>query len=248
MQSLAAAAIFLLVGVSTWVAVRLLLLHRRTGAWPEFLLGGMLLLSVSVGYPLHIAAYRVGPEWSGLFQTGAILAVPVGFSLLFVFTWRVFRPQAIWARVLTAVGVITLLGKALHGCLQVHDRGVIDMLDLPPVEILLQTGPALVAYFWTACESIRYYAVMRRRARLGLADAVVTNRFLVWGVMGLCATGGVALNTGAVLLHVDPFTSAPLLLWSALLGLAEAVFLTLTFVPPRSYLARVRARAVASEG
>lgn len=246
MQSLAAVAIALLIGVSTLVAVRLLLLHRRTGAWPEFLLGGMLLLSLGVGYPLNIATYQVGPGWSGVLLAAASITVAVGFSLLFVFTWRVFRPQATWARVLTAAGVVILLGKGLHGAFQALHRGVVDMIELPPVEILLQTVPLVVAYFWTACESLRYYAVMRRRARLGLADAVVTNRFLVWGVMGLCATGGVTLNIVAVLLHVDALTSPWILLPSALLGFAEATFLTLAFVPPRSYLAWVRARAAAA--
>jgi hypothetical protein len=64
--------------------------------------------------------------------------------------------------------------------------------------------------------------------------------------MGLMATGGVTFNTAAVVLGVDTLNSAWALVISSVLGLAQAVFLVLAFVPPRSYLERVRARAAAS--
>lgn len=246
MQVLAAVAICVLIGASILVAVRLLLLHRRTGAWPEFLLGSMLLLSVGVGYPLSIAGVRGSQEWAGTCLALSFVAVSSGFSLLFVFTWRVFRPQATWARVLVAAGAITLLGKALHGCIQVHDRGVIDMVDLPVHQILLQTGPVVVAYLWTAFESLRYYGVMRRRVSLGLADVAVTDRFLLWGLMGLTSAFGVTLNTCAVLLHVDTFHSSWILLASGICGLFQTLFLVLAFVPPQSYVSWVRTRTAAS--
>lgn len=246
MQSLAAAAIGALIGASILVAVRLLLLHRRTGAWPELLLGGMLLLSVGVGYPLHIAAQRLGEDGSDAFLAVADLAVAVGFSLLYLFTWRVFRPQATWARVLAVAGVATQLGKALYRCVQTYGPGVIDVMELPPGDILLQTGPVIVAYLWTAAESFRCYGAMRRRARLGLADVVVTDRFLLWGVMASNATSGVVLNTWAVVMRVDVFGSPWILLVSSITGLAQAACLVLAFLPPRAYLSWVRARAAAS--
>jgi hypothetical protein len=40
-------------------------------------------------------------------------------------------------------------------------------------------------------ESYRYYGLLRRRRALGLADALVTNRFLLWGSASL----GTALAT-----------------------------------------------------
>jgi hypothetical protein len=247
MLSLAAVAVVLLIGVSVLVAIRLLALHRRTGGLPELLLGGMLLLSVGVGYPTRIAAERMQTEWSGAFLVVSHLAIAVGFSLLFVFTWRVFRPQEAWARMLAAAGVITALGKAAHGCVQVHGRGVIDTLDVPLAEILLQTGPVMVAYLWTACEALRYHGAMRRRVRFGLADATVSNRFLLWGLMALSATSGVALNTGAVANRVD-MLSPLVLLPSSITGLAQAVLLVLAFVPPPAYLDWVRARAAVAAG
>ena len=243
MHALAGIAIAVLVGTSILVAVRLLLLHRRTGGWPELMLGAMLLLSVGVGYPMSIAATRAGHDWAATFQGIAFVGVACGFSLLFVFTWRVFRPEARWARVLAGVGVIALLGKALHGCLQVYQSGAIDMMEMPVGEILLQTGPVIVAYLWTAFESLHYYGVMRRRVSIGLADVAVTDRFLLWGLMGLTSASGVLLNTWAVVVHVDTFHSVGVPIASSITGLLQTVFLVLAFVPPHAYVAWVRSRA-----
>ena len=245
MQVVAAAAIGLLIGSSIFVAIRLLLLHRRTDALPELLLGWMLLLSVGVGYPLRIAADRGAQQWSGSFLTGSHIAISVGFSLLFLFTWRVFRPQDNLARLFATAGVMTELGAALYLCAQVILHGAVDTMQVPPAEILLQTVPVAVAYLWTAWESLRYHGAMRRRVRLGLADAVVSERFLLWGLMALSATAGVVLNTAAIVMHVhmlDPM----LLLASSFTGLCQTLLLVLVFAPPGSYLRWVRARAAAT--
>jgi hypothetical protein len=246
MQALAAVGFGLLIGMSTFVGVRLLMLHRRTGAWPELVLAGMLLLSGGIGYPARIAADRGGPEWSGTFMVISYLSMAVAFSLLFVFTWRLFRPRETWARFLAAAGVITLVGKALHGCADVYSRGAINTGNTPLGDILLQTGPVMVAYLWTAWESLRYHDAMRRRVKFGLADVTVSDRFLLWSLMALSATSGVALNTVAIALHVDPTHSAWILFATSLSGLTEAVLLMLAFVPPSFYLNWTRARGAAS--
>ena len=242
MQIVAAAAIALLIGSSIFVAIRLLLLHRRTGGLPELLLGWMLMLSVGVGYPLRIAVDQGG---SAAFLAASYLAISVGFSLLFLFTWRVFRPQATWARIFASAGVMIELGSAAYLCVQAALHGVVNSLDLPTGEILLQTGPLMVAYGWTAWESLRYHAAMRRRVRLGLADAAVSERFLLWGLMALSATAGVALSTGAFVMRV-PMLDPRLLLCSSFTGLCQTLLLLLVFAPPRAYLRWVRARAATS--
>ena len=43
-------------------------------------------------------------------------------------------------------------------------------------------GSERVSSLWGAAESLRYFSMMRRRAKLGLADPLVTNRFLLWGL------------------------------------------------------------------
>jgi hypothetical protein len=245
MQGIAAIAIGLLVVGSIVVGVRLLVLHRRTGAAPELLLGGMLLLAVGVGYPLMIATPRVNPAWAGALKMTSALAINTGFSLLFVFTWRVFQPQAAWARALTAAGVLTMLVSAMQQGIQVTTHGVLDTLSQPLSAVLLQGGPVIVAYAWTAWESLRYHGMMRRRVRLGLADAAVSNRFLLWGMMALVVNTGVVVNFAAIAMHTNTLDTPWVLLLSSTTGLTQVVLLVLTFLPPRSYLTWVRARAAA---
>jgi hypothetical protein len=245
MQALVAAALGLLFAASILVGIRLLVLHRRTGAAPELLLGGMLLLVCGVGYPLRIVSDRVSQEWLGTVVTVSDLAVGVGFALLFVFTWRVFRPEAGWARGAAAVGVMMVIGKALQNAIQIHSHGVVDIWDQSLAQILLTTGPMIAVYVWTSWESLRYHAMMRRRVKLGLADVAVSNRFLLWGLMAVSATAGVVVNTWAVALRIDTYNSPGILLFSAVSGLAQAILLVLALAPPRSYVRWVRSRAAA---
>ena len=108
---------------------------------------------------------------------------------------------------------------------------------------LVQMVPIIAAYVWTACESLRYYAMMRRRLRLGIGDPAVCDRFLLCGAMALCATSGIALNAVALALGVETYSDAGILMASSVSGLGQAVLMVLAFAPPRSYLAWVETRA-----
>jgi hypothetical protein len=203
----------------------------------------MLLLSVGVGYPLLIAADRAGPGSVRPLFIVSTLAVNAGFALLFVFTWRVFRPDAAWARALAGAGVLTLLVNATLRCFDALTEAQVRIGNEVIAESLLQTTPVVVAYLWTACEALLYHGIMRRRVRLGLADAAVSDRFLLWGLMALCVAAGVLLNSVALTLQVEILESPWILLASSATGLAQALLLVLAFVPPRAYLAWVRGRA-----
>jgi hypothetical protein len=245
MQGIAGIATGLMILASMAVGVRLLALHRRTGGTPELLLGAMLLLTVGIGYPLSMAASLVGGAWAGTVQVIAMVAIGTGFSLLLAFTCRVFQPHARWARILTAVSVLTLLAEVVQIGIGVRKHGAIDVTNVGLDETLLLTGTVTAAYLWTAWESLRYHAMMRRRVRLGLADAVLSNRFLLWGVMALDAAAGIVVTMVASALHVDTMRSPTVLLLSSATGLGQAALLMLTFLPPSAYLTWVRARATA---
>jgi hypothetical protein len=246
-QALAGAAVGLLVAASIFVGLRLLRLRRQGGGAPELLLGGMLLLSVGVGYPLLIAADRAGPETVRPLFVASTLAVNAGFALLFAFTWRVFRPEERWARALAGAGVLALLANAAWRCFDAFTLAEIRIASEVVGQSLLQTTPVLFGYLWTAWESLRYHGLMRRRVRLGLADPVVCERFLLWGVMALCVAAGVLVNSVALALRTPILESPAILLASSLTGLAQALLLVLAFHPPRAYLAWVRARAQVAE-
>jgi hypothetical protein len=243
MQALAGAAIATVIGASLLVALRLLALHRRTRGWPELQLGGMLLLVSGLGYPLRIAATRASAEWVRALVIGSDVSIAIGFSLLFVFVWRVFRPGATWAGVFAAAGSLTMLGDALCSAVRIQHQTAVEPLSESPGGILLQAGPILVVSLWAAWESLRYYGMMRRRVSLGLADVTDSNRFLVWGLMGLFQTLGVGVNIWAAALKMDLFHDPRILLASSAGSLAQATLLVLAFVPPRSYLSWVRTRA-----
>ncbi len=236
MEAFAGSAILLLVGVSTVVGIRLLARWRHGGDHPELLLGLMLLLTVGVGYPTMIGADRTqGDLARGLFLI-ANASVNVGFSLLFLFTWRVFRAESSGARLLAGAGVASLavnLGFRVFGMI---DGPEIAIAREAPMESVLQMVPVAFAYGWTALESLRYWTMMRRRVRLGLADAAVCNRFLLWGLMSIFVIAGLGLNLSAIVRQVDVFTSPWVMLGSSITGLCQAGLLLLAFLPPVAYL------------
>jgi hypothetical protein len=243
MEVFAAVAIGLLVLVSLAVSCRMLWLRAKGGGTPELLLGLMLFFTVGIGYPALIAAGRADAETARALFGLSNVCTNGGFALLFVFTWRVFRARERWAALLAGAGVSLLLANLV---LRVHDAIVQSELRLGGEAVgqsLLQAGPVCVAYLWTAWESLRYYAQMRRRLRLGLADPVIVDRFLLWGCMALAVFIGIVLNTVALALHVDILASPLVLFGSSCTGLTQAILLFLAFLPPRAYLEWVRSRA-----
>jgi hypothetical protein len=82
-----------------------------------------------------------------------------------------------------------------------------------------------------------------RRMALGLADPVVTNRFLLWGLFGLMATGINVASAAGVVLGADPTHSPLVLVPMGLLGAGAALAKYLAFFPPAWYLGRLRTPA-----
>jgi hypothetical protein len=247
MEAFAGASVLALVTVSLAVSLRTLASWRRDGRLPELLLGLMLFLSVGIGYPAMIAATRVQAGGAGLIYIGSSLVVNAGFSLLFLFTLRVFRPRALWARAFAGAGILSLLTNLMLRSFDVLTTGKPPVPADAPVQSLLQITPVVAGYTWTAFESLRYFRMMRLRARLGLGDPIVANRFLLWGITGALVVVGALVNVGAILHGVDVFRNAGILLISSATGLAQAVLLLLAFLPPRAYQEWVRRRAALQE-
>jgi hypothetical protein len=252
MQILAGVAILTLVVCSAVVGVRMLSLWRRTRQLPELLLGLAILLLSVFGYPLMIGSRAVDTlgfsvAWS-LFGLSMLCAY-ASFTLLYAFTWRTFRPQATWCA--WPIGGAAL-GLAVHACLaslELHAAGT-TIFDLNAVSLWRQVITILsgmVAYGWTAWEALRYHGRMRRQLALGMGDPVVCNRFLLWGIMSSIAFVAIALNNAASIMAIDPLETPWLIYVATVAGMAQAIFLALTFLPPRVYLAWVRRRHAAVE-
>ncbi len=225
---------------SLFVGVRLLLLARRTRGLPELAVGLACVCSGSLGMGLQTLGDTppLEPPLAHLsFAIGRVL-VHVGILCQVLFTWRVFRAERAWAAasfwgIVAAVAAISL-GGAWSGSL--GDR------DYSGPWFLLQVAVHVLGLAWGALESLLYWTRMRRRLGLGLADPVVTNRFLVWGM----AIGAGALAVAAEgVLHVLPDVGPQGTIASicASFGATSMLGYWLTFFPPRAYCRWLAGRA-----
>jgi hypothetical protein len=248
LATLALAATLLFIGVAFVVGLRLLAMAGRSRGLPELTLGLALFLIVGVGYPVTLAARVVllddSPGLAGrlLLPLGSTL-MNVGWAAIWVFTWRVFRPEATWARVLASGAIAALLllaGVSGSRAIAVEDASV---LVRPHVSGTLTLLLALASYVWTAAESLRYWALLRRRLALGLADPVVTNRFLLWGLVAVFSFLSLVGPTLGAIAGIDTTENPLMRLTTAVAGLVCSAALALAFLPPASYVRWVRDRA-----
>lgn len=243
MELLAACGGGAFVLASLVLGARLMLLARKTRGLPEFALGFGLFLMGGIGYPLMAVAQQATQLDLGT-RVGLIvtqmLFTTIGMTGVTLFTRRVFRPQeawAAWATPLTTVSYLAfLLAQGLGG-------GFAEALATQGVWYH-STYIGIGVMGWTGWESLRYHSLMRRRLSLGLADPVVVDRFRLWAIAMFAAA---SISTIGVMLQrifgisVNGTTAGHLLVGP--LGLLIAGALWLAFLPPASYLARVRRRA-----
>jgi hypothetical protein len=234
----------------TVVGARMLLLARRTRGRPELLVGAGALLVAGVGLPASVG--------SGFGQAVAEVAVPVwvaselatqvGIFLMYLFTQQVFRPGTRLAKALVTLAA-TSMAVGLAGA------GRALAVAAPEAGSVEVTGPWLLlcyagyvgCFLWSAAEALRRHVLARRRLTLGLAEPVVADRLLLWGIFGLAAAGVVGANALGVLLGENLSTSPVVLLPMAVLGLAASAAIYLAFLPPAPYLRWVEARARARD-
>ena len=242
MSRLVSVPVFVLVGffiaVTVYGAARILGLWRRTRQLPELLIAIVMLgigaLGVGLSY-LTTVLVPVGPLQNALAFV-PMLGVHIGVGALWAFTWRVYHPESPVAR-----GVVYAAWAVLAGLwLLAAAGGSARALQAPPLHTWT-TSVYVGAMAWSAVESSRYWVAMRNRLRLGLADALTTHRFLLWGAATGCAATGTTI--GAVAQRLAPAaegTAHPgVMLCYAGFGLAAAVCFWLAFLPPQAYRDRI---------
>ncbi|MDJ0789563.1 MAG: hypothetical protein QNK05_22445 [Myxococcota bacterium] len=228
--------------VTTLGARRILGLWRRTRQLPELLIAivmlGIGVFGVGVSY-LVSALVPAGPVQSALGFL-PIAGVHVGMAALWAFTWKVYRPDSPAARG-TAFGAWAVLAGLLLYALSTGSARALHDSSIH----WLSTGVYAGGMAWSAIEAFRYWGAMRKRMRLGLADAVTTNRFLLWGTATGCAALGTSIGGVAqrLLPASDGAPQAAIMLCYAGFGLFSAVTFWLAFLPPRAYQEWIRSRA-----
>jgi hypothetical protein len=248
MESIVVLGLLTLFGVSLAVGIKLLLLARRTGAFPEFALGFYFLVGGGVGYPLSGAAPFMG-TWQSMVAIASTLCTGTATVMLYSFTARVFRPGQWTGRLGVALGtllsVVYCAGYAwMHLTATTEADIVRGTMAWGGVSLVMSLG----AFGWTGIESMTHYRRHRRRQALGLADPVVTNRMLLWGLMGL-TTCGIVVVDGGLLYSGSDFAREMLIpLVTSVGGLLFGAFLALAFFPPDFYLRIIRGRAGGEQG
>jgi hypothetical protein len=229
--------------VSLAIGLRLLALSSRTGRLPERLIGiGILGIGpAGMGCMLVSAALRsAAPPLSQGVAALALVAIAAGSVAACVFNWKVFRPDSAAAR---AWVFATALLYGLAFGLELGTTGFADPLR-PGLGGRAVSALCTVNLLWGAWESLLYYALMRRRLRIGLADPLVANRFLVWGLgigsagVGSLLSVGIQQATGLSMSELPGLT-----LSNSLFGLASAVLMWLAFVPPASWKRYIQSQA-----
>jgi len=231
------AATIAFVVVSALVGTRLLRLARRTHAVPELALGLAFFLVGAVGYPVGLLSIVPGvpePLARVLFAL-ANLSTAVGSAAVFVFTRSVFRPEARWAHGLVWLAAGLLALQAAFGVARALAADPARFGE-PDLGFSLRQAVTAFSYGWTACEALRYRALLVRRLALGLADPVLVNRFMLWAIAGVGAFAGSSVMSAVSLAGVTPWQNPVALTSVGLGGFTSAVCAWLAFMPPRAYL------------
>jgi len=231
--------------VSSIVGLRLLALGIRNRTLPELSLAAAFLLGGTIGGLLGQLVYTRSIDLEPA-QMGALVLTYTVFSMLGmtlynVFTWRVFRPDAAGAAVvgfvlLTGLGMMAWyasIGSFGHGRVSTEQRAVETLINA--------VGPV-----WAMIEALRYYRRMRRRLALGLADPVVANRILLWGIGSALAS---TIVLASLIQTVVPPTHILVELATLNIGVCGSVaslIYALAFFPPARYRAWLRAGAPAA--
>jgi hypothetical protein len=233
--------------VSTAVAVKLLLLAHRTRQIPELSISLGILLIGTIGLPMAIVGRMPGnfgtDRGSTLFAIGILIAC-FGMEMSYVFPWYVFRRTSKWARAVVAgssagfVVVWILIVTLGSGATDVQAA----QAQVRPYAVAL-ISLQLLGSAWSSAEAFRYWGMQKKRLRLGLANPVVVQRFLWWGVSNLAtailgATMIACLLQGKMVLR-DPFALFILNVTGTVLSFTWG----LSFFPPRFYVRWVEARA-----
>ena len=216
------------------VGLRLVALAARTRRAPELLIGLAVLGIGPVGFGLQTGAGLIDdPAAAETLAAVGAAALAIGVWAKLTFNWLVYRRDSRIATIATgllAIGIgVQLLAQPMLGSFLAAARNV----PLSSVRNVIQ----VVALGWGASEAIAYWVRLRKRARIGLADPVLANRFLMWGVSAAAAGLGSAVGVVASLVTGAAIQEMPaILVSSSAHGLVAAIGMWLAFVPPRAYV------------
>ncbi len=239
--------------------IRLLTLAARTREQPE-LWGGFYFIGAAIGLPMRLvgsALYSTRPELANTLNTIGHISFAAGTIAMTIFTLHVFHRESSRARTFASLTVAMILATSTHtlwgGFASIENS----------YSMVATNFSRLVPTSWAFFESLRYYGAMRRRQTLGLADPLVTNRFLLWSIWtgavtllplialvlrtaGILSLGNDSYNTGLHAQIIASILTGVRLLFVIIAPVAAAA-LSLSFFAPKVYTDRIRDRATRAE-
>lgn len=175
--------------------------------------------------------------------TGRICA---GLCALMIagFTWQTFRVFTDWARLLFwALGALAATGLVVSA-LEGDWEGV---YPLTYTGSWLEWVAGLTAFLWLTSESLHTYANTKRQVCFGLADPLLSNRFLLIGIYGVLATSTYPLYFWIYIRYeILGLWSLPMEIAAGIIELVSLASLWLSFSAPAFYQRWVRDAVAAS--
>jgi len=221
--------------VYVFVGARLYRLSRRTGQFPELLIGASFLLWAAcyLFYDVPYAIYRSDELVPAFCSYSSLLTLALGNVAFVLFIRSVFRPRSRWADALVvAIALCVVLGLA--GTAWRGDWEGIDPIANPGywLDHLATVAPAV----WMTAEGFAHYFRARRRLKLGFCEPMDCHRFLLWGVAGALFMILEGITTASDLVNaLTGSWSAHLTFGVAFFEVAPVAVIWLVFFPPSFY-------------
>jgi hypothetical protein len=219
------------------LGLNLVRIGARARSLPEALLGFALLSS---GPGVSLLQYGIAHLHPGALRLGVVL-VSIGGCFISAFAVTVFRPGVGWARALLALFVLGYAAGMWHQLGVIDQVGLVDRGTARPSLVFL--GARFVGFAWCAFEAARYRGMYVKRLALGLADAVIANRFLLYAIWtAALATLPAVMGLSIVLDAGGDSWRSGLHIGARAVGAVALVTMWLIFMPPRAYLRFIEAR------
>jgi hypothetical protein len=223
--------------------IRLVALWWKNRELPELLIGLGVLGIGPVGFGFVTIGQLLGADHGALARVVSglgVFATSGGVFAKFVFNYKVYHPNRGEVKALVAVVGAVLLA----GFLGQWAGDGFATLTAVDATYLTRSALQIACLLWGAFEALRYWRLMERRQRIGLADPLVTNRFLLWGIGAGAAGVGTAVGVTAQLWTGRPPLEIPAaMLSSSLHGLVAAFAMWFAFLPAERYRRWIEARA-----
>jgi hypothetical protein len=242
--ALVAVAMLLFVLSCSAVGIRLLWLAKNGGGRPALLCGNGFSLIAILGFPLGVLSGHgvaaVGDVQLPLTAV-SLLANLLGMSCFFVFTVSVFRPSSLWAHTLAGAGIacLAMAAVAILAALAVAPASASSLTVTSGWSLTFQ-AVCTICFAWLGVEGAAEWVKLRRRVQLGLADAAVLNRLLMWSLFGASSTLLCAVLLAVQHAGQPTATSVVAQGSQALFGLVSSAAVSLAFFPAPAFLERLR--------